>query len=154
MLLYSIICVFGVTNIIQHRYMPLFGICKNDKLYYGSDQRRKYKLLLGIDKFVQDHHCIPRQFRNHKLLREIEFDVNCSRNLMIMPNKKGIQELNLDPNILVHDGGHCAYNKYIGKQLTIISNEPTFDMKKYQIWLFLTFLKDNLQFNKENIPWI
>jgi len=103
---------------------------------------------------VQDHHCIPKQFRNHRLLREIVYDVDASVNLKIMPTRKGIVSLNLDPKTLTHDLGHSQYNRYVGKQLAVISKEPTLDMKKYQFWLFLSFLKENMQFNTANIPWL
>ncbi len=141
------------SNVVNDKCIPLFGQCKCDTFYYGSNARKNYKLNAGLKNLVQDHHCIPCQYRNHKLIKQLEFNINCSRNIIIMPNKKGISELNLHPDILVHDGGHNAYNKYIGKQLHIILQEPTMDMKKYKFWLFLSFLKDFLPFNREKIPW-
>jgi hypothetical protein len=133
---------------------PLFSHNDYDKFNYGSEERKRFKDLSKIRYLVQDHHCIPRQFRNHKLLREIDFDVNCSRNILIMPTRLGIKELNLDPNCLVHEGGHPKYNKYVGSQLEKIKNEyETIDEQRYQIWLFLHYLKDNLRYNNDIIPW-
>ena len=66
---------------------PLFSHNENDRFNYGSEERRRFKDLSKIRYLVQDHHCIPRQFRNHKLVREIDFDVNCSRNILIKPTK-------------------------------------------------------------------
>ena len=63
-----------------------------------------------------------------------------------------LEKLNLDPNTLVHDGGHPQYNSYVGKELQKIYNEPTIDMKRYKLWLFLHYLKDNLKF-KGSLPW-
>ena len=141
-------------NIVNNKCIPLFTNCKHDLFYYGSDIRKNYKLHRGLKELVQDHHCIPRQFRNHKLIRQIGFDINCSRNIIMMPNKRGKKELNLHPDILVHDGGHTAYNKYIGKELErIYREEETIDMKKYKFWLFLSFLKESLPFNREKLPW-
>lgn len=146
-----VIFFFVVSNIMC--YTPIFK--SNDYSYrYGSKQRKYYKKLMKYSGKVQDHHCIPRQFRNHKLLREIGYDVDAAVNLKIMPTKKGIINLNLDPNTMTHDMGHPLYNKFVGNQLTIILNEPTLDMKKYQFWLFLSFLKKNMQFNTANIPWV
>ena len=154
-MLLTSICFLSIftPNVVNSKCISLFENCKYDLFHYGSDIRKKYKLHAGLQNLVQDHHCIPYQYRNHKLLRQLGVDVNCSRNIIIMPNKRGISELNLHPNILVHDGGHNAYNKYIGKQLNIILQEETIDMKKYKFWLLLSFLKDNLQFNRENVPW-
>jgi len=70
-----------------------------------------------------------------------------------MPTSEGIITLNLDPQTLIHDRGHFQYNRFVGKQLAVILKEPTLDMKKYQFRLFLSFLKDNMQFNEANIPW-
>ena len=103
---------------------------------------------------VQDHHCIPKQFRNHPLVSEIAFDVDCAKNIRIMPTRKGIASLNLDPKTQTHDLGHNQYNRYVGEQLAVMFKEPRLDMKKYQFWLFLSFLKENMQFNTANIPWL
>ena len=141
--------------ILNTRFTPLLFSHNNyDKFNYGSEERIRFKDLSKIRYFVQDHHCIPRQFRNHKLLREINFDVNCSRNILIMPTRLGIKELNLDPNCLVHEGGHPKYNKYVGSQLEKIKNKyETIDEQRYQIWLFLYYLKDNLHYKNYIIPW-
>jgi hypothetical protein len=141
--------------ILNTRFTPLlFSYNENDKFNYGSEERRRFKDLLNIRYLVQDHHCIPRQFRNHKLIREINYDINFSRNIIMMPNRLGIKELNLDPNSRVHEGGHPRYNKYVGSQLDKIKNEyETIDEKRYQIWLFLHYLKDNLHYKNDIIPW-
>ncbi len=133
---------------------PLFSHNDYDKFNYGSEERKRFKDLSKIRYFVQDHDCIPRQFRNHKLLKEIDYNVNCSRNILIMPTRLGVNELNLDVNSRVHDGGHPRYNKYVGSELEKIKNEyKTIDEKRYQIWLFLHYLKDNLHYKNDIIPW-
>ena len=135
--------------------IPLFETNKYDVFHYGSEERRRYKNIYNLRHLVQDHHCIPYQYRNHKLIIETNFNVNCSRNILIMPNKHGIEKLKLHPNTLIHDGGHPAYNKYIGKQLEkIYLEEETIDGKQYKIWLFLHYLKDKLRYKNNEIPWI
>ena len=69
-----------------------------------------------------------------------------------MPTRLGIKELNLDPNTRIHDGGHSAYNKFIGKHLEKYIEEETIDEKQYKLWLFLHFLKANLKYNNDVIP--
>ena len=41
--------------------------------------------------FVQDHHCIPKQWKDHSLLHDLKYDINSSKNLLIMLNKKGLK---------------------------------------------------------------
>ena len=159
-------CMYGLLNfcvvtknyppILNTRFTPpLFTYCEHDKFYYGSQERKRFKDLEGLRFLVQDHHCIPYQYRNHKLLMQTNFNINCSRNILMMPTRLGIKELNLHPNTLIHDGGHPAYNKFIGKNLEkIYREEDTIDEKQYKLWLFIHFLKDNLKYNNDIIPWL
>lgn len=148
----QIVLLFLLVSSIM-TFNPVFN--PTDTRYkYGSNDRKHYKKMMNYSKYVQDHHCIPRQFRNCKLVREIEYDVDAAVNLKIMPTRKGIASLNLDPRTLTHDEGHFHYNRFVGKHIAIILKEPTLDMKKYQFWLFLSFLKENMQFNTANIPWL
>ena len=63
------------------------------QLNYGSNYRRIFKHQMGYTGLVQDHHCIPKEHRNHELLQTLNYNINNYDNIMIMPNKKGIQEL-------------------------------------------------------------
>ncbi len=124
------------------------------QLNYGSKYRKLLKYQMGYTGFVQDHHCIPKEHRNHELIKEINYDINISENIVIMPNKLGIKQLNLHPNTLVHDGGHLKYNIYVKQQLDYILNHfHDKDSHKYQFWLLHKHLKKNMNFNHENIPW-
>ena len=126
---------------------------KNDDMFrYNSKERRNFKLLKNYNKYVEDHHCIPKQFKNHTLLKILNFDINNSKNIYIMPNKKGKSILNLHPDTLVHQGYHYKYNMFVKEHLDYILLKPEYDEKKYEFWLFFNHLKDNLQFNN-NIPW-
>jgi len=143
---FSILLIFlNICNVLSLQISYIYR--------YKSQERKQYKKYMGYNKYVQDHHCIPRQFRHHPLLRILSYDVDCSTNLRIMPTRNGIYILNLDPKTMSHCRGHPLYNKYVGKQLNYINKLETIDMKRYQFWLFLSFLKKNLQFNEDNIPW-
>ena len=141
--------------ILNTRFItPLFNYCQNDKFNYGSEERKRFKDITGLRYLVQDHHCIPKQYRNHKLIIQTNFNINCSRNILIMPTNIGVKKLNLHPNTLIHEGGHRSYNKYIGKQLEkILKEQYMIDDKQYQLWLFLHYLKDNLHYKNDIIPW-
>lgn len=154
--LYSLLFIFSVSfNLNNVRSFCDFSKFKKIKdIYtYKSVARRKYKDSMNYTGYVQDHHMIPKQWRNHTLLEILDYDINSSKNLIIMPNKKGIEKLNLHPDYLVHDGGHVPYNKYVKKQLDYILKNDEFDAKKYLFWLFLCHIKKNMKYNEDNIPW-
>jgi hypothetical protein len=109
---------------------------------------------MGYTGFTQDHHCIPKQHRYHELLQKIGYDINKCENLVIMPNKKGVDALNLDPDTLVHDGGHRKYNIYVKEHLDhIYQHHEEMDDCKYQFWLLRTHLRKNMGMNEDNVPW-
>jgi hypothetical protein len=54
---------------------------------------------------------------------------------------------------MVHEGSHLKYNEFVKENLDKISIYPNDDDKSYNLWLFISFLKPNLKFNKDNIPW-
>lgn len=140
--------------LITFTKVPAFNFNKAfDVFKYRSRARKKFKALNQYTNLVEDHHCIPKQWREHELLKNVDFDINCSSNLVIMPNNKGKDFLKLHPNTLVHQGGHVKYNIYVKEILDKIYEKHCEDEKKYQFWLFLHHLKKNMKFNKDNIPW-
>ncbi len=139
------------SNVIAFKQEYFF---KNKDIFrYNSRARKNFKKLKNYSNYVQDHHCIPREHRDHSLLKTLDFDVNCSKNIYIMPTKKGKYILNLHPETMVHEGGHHHYNKFVKENLDEINTKSEYDEKKYEFWLFLMFLKSNLKFNNDNIPW-
>jgi len=162
-------CIHGLQNIctkLSRQFMT--NLCKYEhpKIFYdkiqfnyGSKYRKLFKKQMKYVGLVQDHHCIPKQHRNHQLLKIIHYNINKYDNIVIMPNKKGIQVLNLHPNRLVHDGGHNQYNIYVKEQLDYIVKKyeknkiNKMDGYKYEFWLLQKHLKKNMDFNEDNIPW-
>lgn len=80
---------------------------------YSSVYRRNIKRKFLLCGLVQDHHIIPREFKNilnydsSKLINSID----SSKNLMIMPTRYG--KLFIKTNRSIHENGHKYYNKYI-----------------------------------------
>ncbi len=127
---------------------------QNDDVFrYNSKARKIFKKIKNYNKYVQDHHCIPKQFYNHSLIELLEFDINNSENIYMMPTRYGKYMLKLHPDTLIHEGGHHKYNLYVKENLDCILLKPDYDEKKYEFWLFFKFIKKNLQFNNDNIPW-
>jgi hypothetical protein len=84
---------------------------------------------------------------HHKVLRDLAFDVNASKNLVMMPTKFGMEIFkNLRVDRLVHGCGHRAYNQFVREGLDRIKSREEF-------WEFHDFLKRNCRYNSDNIPW-
>ena len=126
----------------------------NSIFRYGSWDRKVFKKYKNYVGYVNDHHIIPKQHRNHKVIKKTKYDINGNFNLMIMPTEKGINKFNLHPDTIYHSN-HPDYNKYVKYELDKINrNSDNIDEIEYKLWLFVNYLKMNLVFNKENIPWI
>ncbi len=135
--------------------VSFFSVFNNSDTYfrYGSKNRKLYKKQMNYTGYVQDHHCIPKQFKNHNVLTDTGYDVNMAYNIKIMPTKEGVEVLNLHQDTRLHYKGHVKYNKYIGRELDRINNLFTLDEKKYTLWLLLKYVKQfNCMINDE-IPW-
>lgn len=142
---------------LSNNYVAAFSLrpyskYSNDIFRYKSKMRRKFKEENNYINHVQDHHCIPKEWKNHELLEKVDFDINSSKNLIIMPNAVGKKNLNLHPDVLIHQGGHHKYNQYVKVHMDNINTKYD-DECHYEFWLFLNHLKSNMKFNEENIPW-
>ena len=125
--------------------MILFYVCNGYKYCYGTMNRQYFKKRFNIYGLVEDHHIIPKQFRNHPKLKKYNFNLSQPSNIMLMPNKIGIQ--NLDTNRMLHTGGHTQYNRFVGKMLEKIDNED--DIKEI-MWYLRYCIRNNY---KTSIPW-
>ena len=121
--------------------------------YRGWD-RKVFKINKNYIGYVNDHHIIPKQHKNHYVIKKTKYDINGNFNLIIMPTKNGKYHLNLHPDILYHHN-HIKYNKYVKYELDNIKfTYSNIDEIEYRLWLFVNYLKMNLVINKDNIPWI
>lgn len=127
---------------------------KYDYYRYGSKVRKAYKNKKKYTGIVQDHHIIPKQWKQHNLIKTIDFDINSSNNLIIMPIPKTFLYINCSPNLRTHYIGHPIYNLYIKSVLDNIDKLISLDDKKYHFWLFFIYLKYNIRYLDNNIPWI
>lgn len=124
-----------------------------DRYRYRSKGRRIYKKIHGYTGYVQDHHIIPKECKNHDVIQYINYDINSANNLLIMPTFEGIQKLKLSPNVRTHYNGHNKYNLYIKHVLDNIDIYKTRDEKMYNFWLFYCHLKYSLKVNDTYLPW-
>ena len=139
--------------------MPKYSIYnynKNlDNYRYGSKERKYIKTKLYKQGTIEDHHIIPKQCKIHSLIKEIQFDVGCSKNIVFMPNEFYPCYYNIPENdILIHKHGHKKYNAYVWKQLNYINhNFKDKEEKKYQFVLLLNHLYDSIDKIDETLPW-
>ena len=114
---------------------------------YQAATRILFKARWQLKDLVEDHHVIPRHLQHHKVLRELAFDINASKNLVIMPTKFGMMTIpELRQDRLVHGGGHKDYNKFVKHILDSLSSPCEF-------WNFHDFLRRNCRYNFDKIPW-
>ena len=67
---------FNISYIIlllNHGYVSKHFSSKfqSDKFRYRSSYRKNFKKNKGYTNYVEDHHVIPKQCKNHKLLQNI-----------------------------------------------------------------------------------
>lgn len=134
-------------------YYSFYQYNKNNDIYrYGSKQRQYVKKHFGYTNLVEDHHIIPKEFKSHSFIRDIGFDVHCSRNIRIMPNEYGFEKLDLPENALVHHNGHIHYNRYVKHKLDELYVTTNNDKSKYKFLLFFWHLESQLNYKGE-LPW-
>ena len=123
------------------KWTPLHGISKN------KFKTTKHKF--SLSNFVQIHHIIPRQFRNHPVVSD--FNIEDGSNYMFMPNKSGklfIQTLR--PN---HQGGHQAYNNYVKFRLEDIYKNTKPHQHLASVQNLTIYLRTQICNGCKNIPW-
>lgn len=110
------------------------------------------RVRFGLRGLVQIHHVYPRQFRNHPALRGI-VDIDTERNLVLMPTYEGVSRMHLRPDRLVHDGGHPAYNRYVGRLLDRMLALPP-DERRRIVAQTLCELRRDVRHPPEDLPWL
>ena len=154
---YFSVSKFGSYGLIQ--IVPKYSIYnynKNlDNFRYRSKERKFIKTRLYKQGTIEDHHIIPKQCKIHSLVKEINFDVGCSKNLLFMPNNAYLYYYNKTQNdILIHKYGHRQYNTYVWSQLNYINhNFKSIEEKKYHFLLLLNHLYDSIEKGDEDLPW-
>lgn len=113
---------------------------------YGSVLRRNFKARKVLPGLTQDHHVIPRQFRNHPVVRKHGFDMNCSKNIIMMPTPLGKILMKVRKDRLTHGCGHKRYNAYVSSILECIKTEE-------ELIAFREYLKRSIRHEPHNIPW-
>ena len=88
---------------------------KEDLFHYNTKHRRNFKNCFYDDRYVDNHHIIPKQFTNHPLLCELNIDVSCSKNIIFLPNRYAKSIFN--SNTTIYHQSHPKYNRFVDKEL-------------------------------------
>ena len=130
----AVLAIIGTMAGVKMR-LPMQGVPKH--------RFRWAKKRFGIASMTQIHHIIPVQFKGHPVLRK--YDMEDGQNLMLLPNRAGRALLRTDRP--VHDGGHLAYNRFIGH---LLDEE---DMDVTQVRKLSLFLRQALRRGAHDVPW-
>lgn len=129
--------------------LSIFDNDKKDIFCYNTKLRRNFKNTFFKKGLVENHHIIPKQFKKHILIKNINFDIGCSQNIFFLPNLSAKYVLN-DETQIYHQS-HIKYNKYVEQELNEINKNISIDQQKYEFWLFFYYLYDGLKKNDEFI---
>ena len=144
-----------ISNIHQIRgsYSFFDYECQNDTFRYNSKPRTLYKRQHFKQYSVEDHHIIPRRFRDHPLIEKTNYDVNCSNNILIMPSK--CSQNILKSNLIMYHGTHHHYCEYVQKLLNDIHITSYVNDHKYHYYLYLLVkhLETRILVNDKTLPW-
>jgi len=142
----------NINGIIQINgsYSVLHYDKNKDPLRYGTKARRKIKYSHHRKGFIEDHHLIPKEFHEHSLLENIQFDVGCSNNIYILPSisyrESNYNNLQNDDFTIYHTN-HRLYNSFINEKLNNIEKIQDIDEQKYEFFLFLNYLRNSFNTN-------
>lgn len=119
-----------------------------DPLRYGTNARKKVKYFYHKKGFIEDHHIIPKEFSDLKLLGEINYDVAASNNIYILPSVAARTFL---PNKSICHTNHRLYNSFIRHELNKIDKHRHIEDKRYSFLLFYNYLRGALDKNDDFI---
>ena len=119
---------------------------KEDLFHYNTKHRRKFKNHFYDERYVDNHHIIPKQFTNHPLLLELKVDVSCSKNIIFLPNRyaKSI----LKTNTIIYHQSHPKYNRFVEKELQRIYCINDKETKRYEFMLLFMYLNQCFENNE------
>ena len=136
-------------------YYNIFDYNKKEDIYhYGSTNRKKWKKKNFHHGTIEDHHIIPRQFSNHSLIQNCNFDTSCSNNIICMPAL--VCKYFLQTDKLIYHHSHHKYNEFVKFELDNIYDtykDYNDDIMKYQLLLFLKDCEYRLINNDKTLPW-
>ena len=115
---------------------------------YGSVARKMFKVRWGLHGkgLTEDHHIIPRQFKKHQIVVKSGYDIDASKNLIMLPTRLGKFVLCVREDRLIHAGKHTGYNKYVGNMLDSMKSTSEFTD-------FTKFLRTACRHRPHDIPW-
>ena len=135
----------NINGIIQINgsYSSLQYNKSKDILRYGTKARRKIKYSYHKKGLIEDHHLIPKEFHEHLLFENINFDVGCSNNIYILPSISYRESIynNMNNNEIIYHTNHRLYNSFIKEKLNDIYKIENIDEQKYEFLLFFNHLR-------------
>tara|TARA_Y100001936_G_C15954969_1_gene602338 strand:+ start:677 stop:1084 length:408 start_codon:yes stop_codon:yes gene_type:complete len=132
-----------IVTFFMMSWTPLCGVEKCNFRH----TRRKF----GLTELIQIHHIIPRQFRNHPAIVRTGYQIEDGSNYMFMPNKRGKSKILTQR--LNHEGGHDAYNRFVGQTLDDMNTKKQKSELLINIRSLAIYLRQQLRSGCPDIPW-
>ena len=93
---------------------------------FTKEHMRRTRQKLALRGFIDIHHIVPRQHRNHPTLQAFNYDVEAGYNFCFMPTRAAENVLLLRDGRPIHYGGHPRYNQIVGVCLDRVDTEVGF----------------------------
>ena len=94
-----------IFKLLKYSTLLFFGLTRNN--FYTIRDNRNLKGLVSV------HHIIPKQFKNHPVIKISKYDIENGYNLMFLPTNNANNKLLLHHDRPFHSNGHIKYNKYV-----------------------------------------
>ena len=130
-----------ISRILTYSALLFSGLTKNN--FYKIRDNRDLKGLVSV------HHIVPRQFKNHPVIKLSKYEIENGYNLMFLPTDKAFDKLILHKDRPFHSSGHYKYNKYVEE----ILDDMLFDGKINQYNLCELNLKLKKSMRHLDCPW-
>ena len=143
-----------ITKILKRNIYETVNPSKSDPYSYRSVLRKKIIKKSILHGFVDNHHIIPQQFKNHDIIHRVKFNIDFSYNIAILPNAKfRHHKVYHDfPDVLIHERSHVFYSNYVKQNLNEMMTVVDEDELKLEFWLFTEHLKHSM-YHKTDVPW-
>ena len=93
---------------------------------YAMRVLRRARAAHGWRGLVEVHHVIPQSLGRHAVVKRYNYDVRAPYNLLLMPNRRGIEALKLRSSRPAHDWKHTEYNRNVLANLEACENRAAF----------------------------
>jgi hypothetical protein len=90
---------------------------------FSKAKLKRTRERFGLRRALDVHHVVPRQFKNHLVLKREAYDVEEAYNLILLPKHANT---GLFTQRLIHNQRHGLYNACVGRELDACTTSAAF----------------------------